>query len=79
MEKEVRRMRQYGKAVAEATLRYVLRTHNHICKTENLILSHLRYQLETVVTMCTTKFNIQEFYVPNTYVFCMDSESVRNL
>jgi hypothetical protein len=66
MEKEMRRMRQYCKAVAEGTLRWMLHTQNHICKTETLILSHVRYPLETVVTICTTGFNIQKFYVPYT-------------
>ena len=81
-EEEARRMRQYGKANVEGTLRFMLHTQNHICKTENLILPHVRCPLETVVTMCTTRFNIQKFYVPNTeyiYVFCMDSERVWNL
>jgi hypothetical protein len=79
MEEEMRRMRQYGKAVGEGTLRCTLRTQNHICKTEALIMSHVRYPLETAVIICTTRFNIQKFYVPNTegiYVFCMNSELV---
>jgi len=35
MEKEMRRMRQYGKAVGEGTLRCMLRAQNHICKNRN--------------------------------------------
>jgi len=33
------------------------------------------YMYRTVVTVCTTQFNIQQFYVPPTqciYVFCVD-------
>jgi hypothetical protein len=71
MEKEMCRMRQYGTAVVEGTLRCMLHTQNHICKTKNLILSHVRYPLATVVTICTTTFNIQKFYVPHRVHLCV--------
>jgi hypothetical protein len=74
MEKEMSRMRRYGKAV-ESTLH----TRNHTCEAENLVLRHVCYSLLPVVTVRTARFNIHKFHVLPTqcvYVFCVDLRTI---